>query len=66
MLNSVQQLSLLGNLITQGAEIDDLRDWLPSLSSLFLDGNPLYNGRSVNCHNGHLLSRCAMYGLEWA
>ncbi|PLW12434.1 hypothetical protein PCANC_19155 [Puccinia coronata f. sp. avenae] len=57
MLNSVQQLSLLGNLITQGAEIDDLRDWLPSLSSLFLDGNPLYNGQDVRRNRLLVLAR---------
>ncbi|KNZ63293.1 hypothetical protein VP01_1162g7 [Puccinia sorghi] len=45
-LSSIQQLSLVGNMIAKGREIDDLRDWLPSLSSLFLDGNPLYDGRN--------------------
>jgi len=47
-LSSIQQLSLVGNMIAEGREIDDLRDWFPSLSYLFLDGNPLYDGWFVD------------------
>ena len=47
VLKSVHHLGLVGNLITQGSEIDDLRDWFPELSSLFLDGNPLYDARDL-------------------
>ncbi|KAA1087365.1 hypothetical protein PGT21_029895 [Puccinia graminis f. sp. tritici] len=47
VLKSVHQLSLVGNLIAEGSEIDNLRDYLPGLSSLFLDGNPLYGAQDV-------------------
>jgi len=56
-LSSIQQLSLVGNMIAEGREIDDLRDWFPSLSYLFLDGNPLYDGHDVRKNRLLVLAR---------
>jgi hypothetical protein len=35
VFKSVHQLSLVGNLIATGSEIDNLRDYFPGLSSLY-------------------------------
>jgi len=56
-LSSIQQLSLVGNMIAEGRELDDLRDWFPSLSYLFLDGNPLYDGHDVRKNRLLVLAR---------
>ncbi|KAI7952983.1 hypothetical protein MJO29_008614 [Puccinia striiformis f. sp. tritici] len=56
-LVSIKHLSLVGNQIENGTEIDELRDWIPNLTSLYLTGNPLYDTQDVKKNRLLVLAR---------